>query len=129
MNKNERIEQYNDLLGRLNALQLALTTVEYDDQTVGPKDGRDYRGTMVSILAGEYFKLLQSDSTFALLEELAAYDDLDEILMKSVAELLKQLKKERNVPAAEYIAFNKLLSDSNAVWEEAGWQAYLRQYA
>lgn len=119
MNKNERIEQYNDLLGRLNALQLALTTVEYDDQTVGPKDGRDYRGTMVSILAGEYFKLLQSDSTFALLEELAAYDDLDEILMKSVAELLKQLKKERNVPAAEYIAFNKLLSDSNAVWEEA----------
>lgn len=112
-------ETYQETLNKLNAFQLALTTVSYDDQTIAPKDGRDYRGTMLSILSGEYFEILQSESFFTILENLDKTPDLDEITAASVRYFLKEIKKTKNVPLKEYIDFNKLMSDSNNIWEES----------
>lgn len=119
MNQEELKQKYHTLLEKLNAYQLALTTIEYDDQTVGPKDGRDYRGTMISILAGEYFTLLQNKETFELLTALNQEDGLDEVTRLSVKELLDDLNKSRNIPVNEFVAFQKLLQDSNNIWESA----------
>lgn len=119
MNREELIQKYHTTLQTLNAYQLALNTVSYDDLTVAPKAGRDYRGTMISILSGEFFQKLQSEETYTLLQAMDALDDLDEITMKSVKELLKELNKTKNIPLDEYVAYSKLLQDSNNAWESA----------
>lgn len=108
---------YQELMTRLNTYQLALTTMGFDARTIAPKDGSDYRNVAISQLSGEYFALITSKEAIATLE--AAVNDEDVIIAESAKSMLKQLKKDINIPHDAYVAFSKLTQESQQSWEKA----------
>lgn len=108
---------YQELLDLLNSYRLALTTMSFDAQTIAPKNGAPYRNKAMAILAGEYFKLLVSDSTFETLQKASLSED--DIERMGANELLKHLKRTKNIPVDEYIAFEELMNNAQISWEKA----------
>lgn len=108
---------YQELMTRLNSLGLAITTMSFDSQTIAPKDGAAVRNSAIAHLAGEYFALLTSDEAIKTLE-ISAHDS-DPIIAQSSQNLLKELKKEINIPHDEYVEFQQLTQDSQQSWEKA----------
>lgn len=108
---------YQDLVTRLNAYGLALTTMSFDSQTIAPKDGAPYRNELISFLSGEYFALITSEEAITTLEEAAKSDD--QVIAESAKSMLIDLKKDINIPKDEYVAFQQLQQDAQISWEKA----------
>lgn len=108
---------YQELMDQLNSLQLAITTMSFDANTIAPKLGAPYRNKAIAYLAGQYFSLLTSDEAIQTLE--VASKDQDPITSQSAIEMLKDLKKDMNIPKDEYVAFQQLTQDAQQSWETA----------
>lgn len=108
---------YNELLDKLNSLNLAITTMSYDALTIAPRSGAPFRNKALSILSGEYFNLLTDPKTYQILKD--NENHVDPIIAESAKTQLRQLDKIKNIPADEYVAFDKLKYDSQQSWEDA----------
>ncbi|QIK57683.1 carboxypeptidase M32 [Erysipelothrix sp. HDW6A] len=108
---------YSDLLDLLNSYSLALATMGYDAQTIAPKDGAAYRNKAMAILAGEHFKLLTSDEADTALTEASQSNNW--ITQEGSKYLLKELKKIKDIPHDEYVAFQELVNNAQISWETA----------
>lgn len=108
---------YEVLLDKLNSLNLAITTMSFDALTIAPRNGAAFRNKALSILSGEYFELLTDPTTYQILKENENHDN--PIIAESAKTQLRQLDKIKNIPSAEYIAFDKLKYDSQQSWEDA----------
>ncbi|AYV34429.1 carboxypeptidase M32 [Erysipelothrix rhusiopathiae] len=108
---------YEELLDKLNSLNLAITTMSFDALTIAPRNGAAFRNKALSILSGEYFALLTDPKTYQILEE--SQNNENPIIAESAKTQLRQLNKIKNIPSEEYIAFDKLKYDSQQSWEDA----------
>lgn len=108
---------YINLLNRLNSYSLALTTMNFDSQTIAPEDGAQYRNKAMAILSGEHFKLLTSEQTHQILLENEENDDY--IVAESVKQQLEQLNKIKNIPQDVYISYQQLKNNAQTIWEDA----------
>ena len=62
----KRIQEYER---KLNAYNLALSTMSFDQSTIAPKKGADYRIEMMSILSGDQFDYMIHPDHVKMLEE------------------------------------------------------------
>ncbi|QIK69915.1 carboxypeptidase M32 [Erysipelothrix sp. HDW6C] len=108
---------YQDLLDQLNAYALALNTMSFDAQTIAPKEGATYRNKAMALMAGEYFKLYTSDEAYEILKNEENSEDV--YVREGVRVLLKDLEKIKNVPYAEFVAFQELQNNAQISWETA----------
>ena len=100
------------------AFSLALRTMYFDMSTIAPKKGAGYRSTLLSILSGEAFAHATSKKAIALLEDVSV-QQTDVFAQEQAKAVLKDLERIRFIPKKQYVAFNKLCSDAENVWEIA----------
>lgn len=108
---------YHDLMEKLNAYALAVTTMSFDSQTIAPEKGAEVRNKAMAFLMGEYFTLLTSPEANKALKD--SLDSDDEIIAFSAKEMLKDLEDVKNIPVDEYVAFEQLKQDAQQSWEDA----------
>lgn len=113
--------------GKLDALQKkqsalnhAMSLLYFDGATAAPKGTAANRGQTMSLLGEEVYKLTTGPETVELLEFLdARREELTDRERRTVFLLLKNIRQMQSIPQEEYVAFQKLMVEADAVWHEA----------
>jgi len=115
-----RFDEFKDIQKKLKAYGLVLNIASWDSNTEAPKDCFPYRSEMLSIISGEHFSLMTSQTYQDIIRDLLdQQDDLSETQYKEVEKAKKSLDKIVKIPKHEYVEFSKLRNMANRVWEEA----------
>ena len=104
----------------LHAYRHALGCLSVDGETAAPRNSAAGRGQTMAVLAGVVHEKLTAPSTREVIDTLYANRDaLDGAVLRR-AELLKEQSDELTlVPAEEYMAYERLLAEAGAVWQDA----------
>jgi carboxypeptidase Taq len=116
----EYLKKFRELQKKQMAYNYILNVVSWDSATEAPRGAFQRRAEMLGIISGEVFNLYTSkeyqEVVNGLFEKLNTFDDA---IQKEIKRAKKALDKVVNVPEKEYIEYNKLISLSQKVWEEA----------
>ena len=108
------------LQAKLSAYNHAMGLIYYDGCTTAPKGTAANRGQTLSILSEEHYKLSTGEETVSLLEFLDANKSgLTEKEQRMVYLMLKDIRQMRKIPMDEYVAYQKLMVESDDVWHRA----------
>ena len=125
----EKLDLY---LKELNYYNCINTLLSWDLYTATPKAGFDDMADALTFLSTKQFELSTSDSFFELLGEMRKeenYQDLSEGLRFTVRTMLRDLEKQRRIPAAFFSEFVAAKSASMKAWEEAKRQSDFSLFA
>jgi carboxypeptidase Taq len=115
---NNTINQYLVFQKQINALDLAIKTINYDHVTIAPKNGAPYRIDMLTHLQGERFTLQNDPQRIALLTQMSEMHD--EPMWQREAQLqLEAYHKLNCIPKAVFMEYSRLCMEGEMVWEEA----------
>jgi carboxypeptidase Taq len=113
-------EQFRQMIKQMKAYQYALTLIGWDSNTEAPRNAFNRRSEMTSHLSKELFKLQTSKDYQEIVESLFNQsDDLDDLMQREIKKAKKNLDKILNIPEEEYVAYGKLVNDTQIVWEDA----------
>ena len=118
MNKQEALDFYKEYNNKCNAYNLALTTMYFDNSTIAPINGSEYRIQMMSFLSGELFDYQTSKENIDKLNEMNQMD-LGEVMNKEIKLVLKNLNKIALLPKAFYINMQQVYSLGEIAWRKA----------
>jgi len=105
---------------KINAYNLAFSTINFDAQTVAPKAGFKLRGEALEMLWGDFYDLSTSKEYINIVEELYKNRETLEPEQKRMIELShKDLLEVIKLPKEIYTKWAKLCNDSYAIWHEA----------
>lgn len=129
----EKLQQFREHQNKINAYRLALATMNYDLETIAPKDGADYRHKMMAFLNEQAFKLQTDKEYIQLAQEL--HDSTNDFNLKRETELiLNNYNKRKNITPEQMSEFVALTYKSNDIWKEAkqnndyqSFEPYLKQ--
>ncbi|MBQ7455155.1 MAG: carboxypeptidase M32 [Clostridia bacterium] len=120
MELQEMLERLDALQRRMQAYNHAIGLVDYDGATAAPSGAAANRAETLAILSEEAYKLSTGEETVALLDGLRARkDELDPTHRRIVEEMIRDIDDMRKVPMEEYVAYQRLVSESDAVWHQA----------
>lgn len=122
--KYETTEKALDALRRLEETMAAynhvLGVLFLDAATAAPKGSFEGRGKTMGILSQITYDLLANPENEEILICLEAnLDSLDPQARREVVVARKQYDQIHRIPAEEYIAYNVLINNAQAVWEKA----------
>ena len=113
-------KQLMSLQEQMSAYDHAMGLLNYDGDTSAPKGTAENRGHTLGILSEIVYKLSTGKETVDLLEFLDANRaKLSEREQRMVYLLLKDIRFMQKIPLDEYVAYEKLVVESQAVWHEA----------
>ena len=116
------VSTFKEKLTVLDHYQRILSLMDWDLYTATPEKGYQEMSDTLAYFYKKHFALSTSDELFELLKQAAqpqVFDTLDEVMQYSVRTMLRDMKKERNIPpefVAEYIAAENA---SRKAWEDA----------
>ena len=114
LDKLDKIQQTNA------AYNHAMGVLYLDATTVAPSDSWEGRGKTMEILSGHIYELMANPENDQLLSYLEAHlDELDPVRCRQVEVLRKNYNQMFKIPQEEYVAYNVLTNDAQAVWEKA----------
>lgn len=120
MNLQEALSALDVLQRKMAAYEHALNLIYYDGATAAPAGTAENRGESMAILSQASYELSTCSATEEMLETLwAQKDELDEAHQRMVFLLRKDLEELRRIPMNEYVAYKRLLNESEAVWHRA----------
>ncbi|MBS6196492.1 MAG: carboxypeptidase M32 [Clostridiales bacterium] len=120
MDLQQAVKQLDDLELKFYAFNHAQQCLCYDAMTAAPKGSFEGRGKALSVLSGETHKLLANETTGSLLVFLNENKDkLDFVTRRRVEGMLEKYRKLSRIPLQEYMDYNELLNEADAVWHEA----------
>lgn len=108
-------KEYQD---KTTAYSTLVGIMDFDNSTVAPKGGSDFRNKMGTIILGEYFSYATNPENIARLEQLDAMDN-DEMTAKEVQKTLKSLNDIRYLPKDVYVDYQAALANGHTNWEKA----------
>ena len=98
----------------------ALGVLYLDATTAAPSDTWEGRGKTMEIMSETTYKLSTDPEIGELLSYLEAHnEELDAQTKREVEVLRKNFDQTKKIPAEEYIAYNVLLNDAQAIWAKA----------
>jgi len=112
------IAEYLEFQKQANALDLAIRTISYDHVTIAPKAGAPYRIELLSYLQGERFSLTNHPRRIELLTAMSGMED-QPVWQREAQLQLEAYTKVQCVPKDTYVAYSKLCSEGEMIWEEA----------
>ena len=114
LEKLKSYEQADFALGHAEGLMF------YDGATVAPKGSAEVRAATLAELSRMSYELTTSPETVEMLETLKADSaSLDPVTARKVELLYRDYDRTNKIPKDEYIAYSRLMSQSDAVWHEA----------
>ncbi|MBQ6074757.1 MAG: carboxypeptidase M32 [Lachnospiraceae bacterium] len=120
MQLHEAREQLTALQARLSAYRHALGLINYDGATAAPKNTAANRAHTMPILSEAVYRIATGPETVSLLEFLdGRRDELTEKERRQVFLLLKDLRFMQKIPMDEFLAYRRLLVESDDVWHRA----------
>ncbi len=120
MELSEAREQLKTLQEQLSAYDHAMSLLNYDGDTTAPKGTAENRAQTQGVLSEIMYKLSTGPETVALLEYLDENKEtLSEKEKRQVELLFKDIRFIQKIPMEEYVAFEKAVVESQAVWHEA----------
>lgn len=118
----ESVEQALEKLCKLEkthaAYVHALGVIELDAAAAAPKGSWEGRGITTGVLSEVMYDLIadpQNGELIAYLKE----QELDDLNRRKVEVLEKNYQRMNRIPPEEYVAYNMLLNDAQAAWEQA----------
>ena len=122
MSLDQLKQQYNETKKRIASYEEAIALMFWDMRTGAPKKGLEQRSEVIGMLSSDVFKLSTSkefeEVLHALLKE-ENFQQVSEVMQKSLLESKKNFDRNKKIPAEEYQAYVVLSSKSEAAWEEA----------
>lgn len=120
MTLSESKKALSALEEKLLVYRHALSCLSFDGDTIAPRNSAERRGRTMAALSGVVHEALTAPATLEVIETLYAHAaELDAPTFRR-AELLKEQSDELTlIPAEEYMAYEQLLNDANAVWHDA----------
>ena len=113
-------EELMVLQKKMAAFNHATSLIYYDGATIAPKGTAENRAITMSILSEESYKLAVAKETVELLEYLDSNkDQLSQEEKRMVEILIKDIKDMQKIPMDEYVAYQEMLVNADAVWHEA----------
>lgn len=120
MNKNEALEALKDYEIKSFALNHATGLLYFDSVTYGPKGCKENLPITMAELSKIKYDLTTAPETVEMLETLnKVKDELDPVKSKEISELYRNYSRTKMVPRDEFAEYQKLISESEAVWNEA----------
>ena len=114
------LQKLDQLQRKQLAYSHAMGLIDYDGMTAAPSGTAANRAETLGILAEEVYKLSTGEETVALLDGLHAHlDELDEVHQRIVKVMYKNIDETRRIPMEEYVAYQKLTTESDAIWHTA----------
>ena len=114
------VSKLNELEASLNAYQHAMSVLSLDGATAAPRKAALGRGKTIAFLSGKTYTLMVNDETREVLETILAAGEQVDAPTHRRAELLKEdLDDMTRIPMDEFVAYQNLVSDADAVWHEA----------
>ena len=116
----QAVEQLKKLEKTQQAYNHALAVLQLDAAATAPSDSWEGRGITMGILAEASYNLIAAPDNGELLAYLEAHcEQLDNQTRREVEVVRKNYDQLFRIPAEEYVAYNVLLNDAQAVWEKA----------
>jgi carboxypeptidase Taq len=116
----EYLDKYKEVRNKLKAYQYMMNIVNWDSETEAPKEAFSRRAEMMGIISREYYRLSTSTEYKEMINELYSnIETLDQFMQREIKIVKKQLDKQSKIPEKEFVEYQKLLSLSQHVWEEA----------
>lgn len=120
MTVEQAIEKLMALQAKMAAYGHAMGLLSFDGQTTAPRGTAANRAQTLAILSEEHYKLTTGDETVELLEFLDGHTaELTRPQARMVYLMLKDIRQMRKIPMEEYVAYQKLLVQSDDVWHRA----------
>ena len=114
LEKLKAYEQASFALGHAQGLMF------YDGATVAPSGSANVRANTLAELSRMSYELTTSPETVEMLETLKAnLASLDKVTARKVSELCRERERTDRIPKEEFIAYRRLMTESDAVWHEA----------
>ncbi len=117
----KQIETYKKFRAKIKALYYVSSVVNWDSETVAPRDCFDYRAEQMGIINEELIKTSLSTEYVESInyiynnkEELE-----DDVLKHEIIEIKKSNDKMKKIPMEEQVNYSILLSKSVSVWKDA----------
>ena len=120
MNLETAIAKLNELEATQHAYHHAMGVLTLDGATAAPKRAALGRGKTLGVLSGITYQMMVNDETREVLQTILDSRDQVDAKIARRAELLKEdLDDMTRIPMDEYVAYQTLVSDADAVWHEA----------
>ena len=117
---NEAVAALKKHQATMTAYNHALDVLYLDATTAAPSDTWEGRGKTMEIMSEITYKLSTDPELGELLAYLEAHgDELDAQTKREAEVLRKNFDQTKKIPAEEYIAYNVLMNDAQAVWAKA----------
>jgi len=120
MNLATAIEKLNKLESTQQAYHHAMGVLTLDGATAAPRRAAKGRGQTLGVLSGVVYQLFVNDETREVLQTiLDNRENCDQMTFRRAEVLKEDLDDMTRIPMEEYVAYQTLVSDADAVWHEA----------
>lgn len=120
MNLQEALASLDALQRKMAAYDHAIGLIYYDGATAAPSGTAQNRGESMAILSEASYELSTGKATEELLDALWQQKEaLDAEHLRMVSLLRKSLVELRRIPVEEYVAYQRLINESEDVWHRA----------
>lgn len=118
METQQALELLKDWEFKRSAYDLLMNTAYFDDNTIAPKDGLDYRSERMAYISGIRYEI-ETDPTIREVINYLALQELDPITRRKVYLYQKGIKETEAIPKNEYTAYTMAAMASQNAWEKA----------
>lgn len=116
----ELLKTFKELQKKQKAYGYVSRIVGWDANTETPKEAFPYMSEMMSIINGEMFNLSTSKEYQEVVNGLfERLDELDDLTQREIKKAKKDLDKIIKIPKDVFVSYQKLISDTQVVWEDA----------
>lgn len=123
-------EKLITLQEEMSAYDHALSLLSYDGETTAPKGTADNRAHSMGILTEAVYKLSTGKETVELLEYLDTQkEQLTKKEQRMLELLLKDIRFMQKIPMDEFVAYEKLVVESQNVWSKAKQESDFSSFA
>ena len=130
MTLNDALTKLTDLEAILRYYSHALGCLNYDGETVAPRNSAPMRGETMAFLSGILHEKVTAAETGEMLDTLLAHRDELSLKDRRRAEVLKDQRDDLTlVPADEYMAYQQLMAEAMQVWHDAKLSSDYAAYA
>lgn len=120
MEKATALKIYQETSEKIRGLNLAMFLNGWDTTTEAPRGSMAHRAGQVATISGMIYGLSTDPACLEAIETLyQCRQELDPVLSHEIEVTRKQILKIRNIPAEEYVEFNRLMAEVYPVYVEA----------
>ena len=130
MTTTEALRAFDALEAELRAYWHAIGCLNYDGETVAPRNSAPARGETLAFLSGIVHRRVTAPETGEVIDALLAAGDALPLRERRRAEVLKEERDDLMlVPADEYAAYQQLMAEAMQVWHDAKLSSDFPAYA